>query len=158
MSEWIRKLRVSIKRLSLIIRVCFHPKFILVSTPEENFASQSTLKSTTKSATTTNGLVPNRSTGRPCEICGFEPKTKNKSRERQDHLAMKHYRERIQADLATTDSYRCPLCEYNGKDKQTIYRHYTGKHKVQYLSSGYLSFSKGCSHFVSCHFRSLNNT
>ena len=74
--------------------------------------------------------VTNRSTGRPCEICGFEPKTKNKSRERQDHLAMKHYRERIQADLAAAQNYKCPLCEYIGKDKQTIYRHYTGKHKV----------------------------
>ena len=28
------------------------------------------------------------------------------------------------------------MCDYVGKDKQTIYRHYTGKHKVveQYLS------------------------
>jgi transposase-like protein len=43
---------------------------------------------------------------------------------------MKHYRERIQGDLAATQSYRCPLCDYHGKDKQTIYRHYTGKHKV----------------------------
>ena len=78
----------------------------------------------------TPSTVPNRSTGRPCEICGFEPKTKNKSRERQDHLAMKHYRERIQSDLAAAQNYKCPLCEYIGKDKQTIYRHYTGKHKV----------------------------
>ena len=80
--------------------------------------------------------VQNRSTGRPCELCGFEPKTKNKSRERQDHLAMKHYRERIQADLTASTNFSCPLCEYVGKDKQTIYRHYTGKHKVveQYLA------------------------
>ena len=75
-------------------------------------------------------------TGRPCEICGFEPKTKNKSRERQDHLAMKHYRERIQQDLANCTNFVCPICNYTGKDKQTIYRHYTGKHKVveQYLA------------------------
>ena len=64
----------------------------------------------------------NRSTGRPCELCGFEPKTKNKSRERQDHLAMKHYRERIQADLTASTNFSCPLCSYVGKDKQTIYR------------------------------------
>ena len=74
--------------------------------------------------------------GNTCELCGFEPKTKNKSRERQDHLAMKHYRERIQADLTASTNFSCPLCEYIGKDKQTIYRHYTGKHKVveQYLA------------------------
>lgn len=87
--------------------------------------------STLTAATTSTSTVPSRSTGRPCEICGFEPKTKNKSRERQDHLAMKHYRERIQSDLAAAQNYKCPLCEYIGKDKQTIYRHYTGKHKVR---------------------------
>ena len=43
---------------------------------------------------------------------------------------MTHYRERIQADLAAAQNDKCPLCEYVGKDKQTIYRHYTGKHKV----------------------------
>ena len=73
-----------------------------------------------------NAVLLNKATGRPCEICGFEPKTKNKSRERQDHLAMKHYRERIQNDLSTVKNFVCPLCEYVGKDKQTIYRHYTG--------------------------------
>ena len=70
------------------------------------------------------------STGRPCEICGFEPKTKNKSRERQDHLAMKHYRERIQQELTKVVNLKCPICEFIGKDKQTIYRHYIGKHRV----------------------------
>ena len=94
-----------------------------IDQPVLQSASQANLASAVSS-------VPNRSTGRPCEICGFEPKTKNKSRERQDHLAMKHYRERIQADLAAAQNYKCPLCEYVGKDKQTIYRHYTGKHKV----------------------------
>jgi hypothetical protein len=73
---------------------------------------------------------------RPCEICGFEPKTKNKSRERQDHLAMKHYKERITSDLASVPGHKCPVCDYVGKDRQTVYRHYTGKHKVveQYLA------------------------
>merc|ERR1719362_1477350 len=90
-------------------------------------------RATGTSATSGRGGLP---TGRPCEICGFEPKTKNKSRERQDHLAMKHYRERIQSDLTEVTNFQCPLCDYVGKDKQTIYRHYTGKHKVveQYLA------------------------
>ena len=69
-----------------------------------------------------NNKSLNRSTGRPCELCGFEPKTKNKSRERQDHLAMKHYRDRIQADLSASTNFSCPMCDYVGKDKQTIYR------------------------------------
>ena len=49
---------------------------------------------------------------------------------------MKHYRERIQSDLTASTNFSCPLCDYVGKDKQTIYRHYTGKHKVveQYLA------------------------
>ena len=91
---------------------------------------------TTSASSTIAASVPRSATGRPCEICGFEPKTKNKSRERQDHLAMKHYRDRIQSDLANVENFVCPLCEYVGKDKQTIYRHYTGKHKVveQYLA------------------------
>merc|ERR1711978_151205 len=45
---------------------------------------------------------------------------------------MKHYRPRIEEDLkeVTANNYKCPICDYMGKDKQTIYRHYTGKHKV----------------------------
>ena len=82
---------------------------------------------------------------------------------------MKHYRERIQSDLAAVNNYKCPLCEYLGKDKQTIYRHYTGKHKVKYilnlttliwasdiinnycrdLNSGLVRYSKGI-HMVYC--------
>ena len=95
--------------------------------------SKTTPRASTASATGGRGALP---TGRPCEICGFEPKTKNKSRERQDHLAMKHYRERIQSDLTEVTNFQCPLCDYVGKDKQTIYRHYKGKHKVveQYLA------------------------
>ena len=30
-----------------------------------------------------------------CELCGFEPKTINKLREKQDHLIMKHFKEKI---------------------------------------------------------------
>ena len=76
-------------------------------------------------------------TGRPCEICGYEPKTKNKSRERSDHLTMKHYKEQIDRDLAQIKDLTCPICGYKGRDKQAIHRHYTGKHRVveQYLEN-----------------------
>merc|ERR1712223_98077 len=105
----------------------------MTQAPAHVSSNKSTPRNSTASATGGRGTLP---TGRPCEICGFEPKTKNKSRERQDHLAMKHYRERIQSDLTEVTNFQCPLCDYVGKDKQTIYRHYTGKHKVveQYLA------------------------
>ena len=106
-------------------------------TPALTGSSNSATSGAATSAMMPSAMVSqSRSTGRPCELCGFEPKTKNKSRERQDHLAMKHYRDRIQADLTASTNFSCPMCEYVGKDKQTIYRHYTGKHKVveQYLS------------------------
>ncbi len=75
-------------------------------------------------------VVDRKNGGRPCELCGYEPKTKNKSRERSDHLAMKHYKDRIEKDLSKIVDLTCPICSFKGKDKQTIYRHYTGKHRV----------------------------
>ena len=67
-----------------------------------------------------------------CELCGFEPKTKNKYREKQDHLAKLHFKERIDDLLPLGSPYCCPAeqCEYRGKDKQDIQRHYTGKHNI----------------------------
>ena len=67
-----------------------------------------------------------------CELCGFIPYTKNKYREKQDHLAKCHFKERIEAVLPTSRPYNCPdsECEYMGKDKQDILRHYTGKHNI----------------------------
>eukprot|EP00090_Calanus_glacialis_P045788 TRINITY_DN8723_c0_g1_i3.p1 TRINITY_DN8723_c0_g1~~TRINITY_DN8723_c0_g1_i3.p1 ORF type:complete len:711 (-),score=171.69 TRINITY_DN8723_c0_g1_i3:148-2280(-) len=67
-----------------------------------------------------------------CELCGFVPYTKNKYREKQDHLAKFHFKERIEAVLPTSRPYSCPDtdCEYLGKDKQDILRHYTGKHNI----------------------------
>ena len=49
--------------------------------------------------------------GRPgrsnnCDICGFEPYTKNKYREKQDHLTKQHFKERIDALLPLTSPYR----------------------------------------------------
>ena len=67
-----------------------------------------------------------------CELCGFEPKTKNKYREKQDHLVMKHFKERIDKIFPHCRPYSCPNpeCDFTGKDKQALLRHYTGKHKL----------------------------
>jgi len=67
-----------------------------------------------------------------CELCGFEPKTKNKYREKQDHMVMKHFKEKIDKIFPTTKPYKCPTesCVFLGKDKQALLRHYTGKHGV----------------------------
>lgn len=67
-----------------------------------------------------------------CELCGFEPKTKNKYREKQDHLVMKHFKEQIDKIFPHCRPYSCPAkeCPFEGKDKQALLRHYTGKHGV----------------------------
>ncbi len=67
-----------------------------------------------------------------CELCGFEPKTKNKYREKQDHLVMKHFKEKIDKIFPHCRPYSCPTagCEFTGKDKQALLRHYTGKHGI----------------------------
>ena len=67
-----------------------------------------------------------------CELCGFEPKTKNKYREKQDHLVMKHFKEKIDKIFPHCRPYTCPTpeCEFTGKDKQALLRHYTGKHGI----------------------------
>jgi len=67
-----------------------------------------------------------------CEICGFVPYTKNKYREKQDHMAKSHFKERIDGLLPSGSPYSCPdpECQYRGKDKQDVQRHYTGKHNI----------------------------
>lgn len=67
-----------------------------------------------------------------CELCGFEPKTKNKYREKQDHLVMKHFKEKIDKIFPHCRPYSCPSgdCPFSGKDKQALLRHYTGKHGI----------------------------
>ena len=67
-----------------------------------------------------------------CELCGFEPKTKNKYREKQDHLVMKHFKEKIDKIFPHCRPYSCPAadCIFSGKDKQALLRHYTGKHGI----------------------------
>jgi hypothetical protein len=60
------------------------------------------------------GLPKNASgfrTTHTCELCGFEPKTKNKYREKQDHLVMKHFKERIDKIFPHCRPYSCPADE-----------------------------------------------
>ena len=80
--------------------------------------------------------LPNNINGRrkdfTCELCGFEPKTKNKYQEKQDHLVMKHFKEKIDKVFLHCLPYACPTedCGFIGKDKQALLRHYTGKHGI----------------------------
>ena len=81
------------------------------------------------------GLPKNTSgfrTTHTCELCGFEPRTKNKYREKQDHLVMKHFKEKIDKIFPHCRPYSCPNgeCQFTGKDKQALLRHYTGKHGI----------------------------
>ena len=82
------------------------------------------------------GVVPGTTI---CELCGFKPKTKNKYREKQDHLYMKHFKEEFDRMLPTGTPWNCPAykCTYFGKDKQSVLRHFTGKHGIleKYLSN-----------------------
>ena len=72
-----------------------------------------------------------RKNGHVCEICGFEPKSGTKSRERLEHMARKHFKARIDRELSQSSGVNtCPLCEYVGKCKQELIRHYTRRHKV----------------------------
>jgi len=67
-----------------------------------------------------------------CELCGFLAKTKNKYREKQDHLMKWHFSRRIDEILPTAGKkpFHCPLCDFLGKDRQCVVRHYTGKHQA----------------------------
>ena len=74
-----------------------------------------------------------------CELCGFKPKTKNKYREKQDHLYMKHFKEEFDRMLPNGTPWNCPAykCTFFGKDKQALLRHFMGKHGIleKYLSN-----------------------
>jgi hypothetical protein len=67
-----------------------------------------------------------------CELCGYVPTTKNKYRERQDHLARVHFKDKIDKFIPKCRPYKCPEidCLYVGKDNQSILRHFTGKHDI----------------------------
>jgi len=86
-----------------------------------------------------------------CELCGFEPKTKNKYREKQDHLVMKHFKERIDKIFPHCRPYSCPNteCTFEGKNKQALLRHYTGKHGVLELYLREALLAKGINYHLS---------
>ena len=67
-----------------------------------------------------------------CELCGFKAVTKNKYREKQDHMAKWHFSKRLELIIPQNSKkpFVCPDCEYSGKDRQCVMRHYTGKHNV----------------------------
>eukprot|EP00088_Acartia_fossae_P022403 TRINITY_DN2361_c0_g2_i2.p1 TRINITY_DN2361_c0_g2~~TRINITY_DN2361_c0_g2_i2.p1 ORF type:complete len:798 (-),score=130.93 TRINITY_DN2361_c0_g2_i2:206-2599(-) len=67
-----------------------------------------------------------------CEICGFQPQTKNVYRARQDHLLRVHFKDRIDALIPFQKPFECPQenCTYTGKDRQDAMRHFGGKHDV----------------------------
>merc|ERR1712045_1086638 len=66
-----------------------------------------------------------------CELCGFEPKTKNKYREKQDHLMNRHFKKQIDQSLVNNNSQKkCPTCDYEAGDRQSLLRHYTAKHGI----------------------------
>ena len=67
-----------------------------------------------------------------CELCGFKAVTKNKYREKQDHMSKWHYSKRLEMIIPqnTKKPFLCPDCHYTGKDRQCVLRHYTGKHNV----------------------------
>ena len=93
-----------------------------------NFSSKNQLKMLDNLPKNVNGIR----TTHTCELCGFEPKTKNKYREKQDHLVMKHFKEKIDKIFPHCRPYACPQpeCGFTGKDKQALLRHYTGKHGI----------------------------
>ena len=67
-----------------------------------------------------------------CELCGFKAITKNKYREKQDHVSKWHFAKRLETIIPqnTKKPFLCPDCHYTGKDRQCVLRHYTGKHAV----------------------------
>ena len=72
------------------------------------------------------------SSSHTCELCGFKAVTKNKYREKQDHMSKWHYSKRLEMIIPqnTKKPFLCPDCHYTGKDRQCVLRHYTGKHNV----------------------------
>ena len=58
-----------------------------------------------------------------CELCGYVPTTKNKWREKQDHLARVHFKDKIDKIVPKCRPYKCPKsdCLYVGKDNQSVH-------------------------------------
>jgi hypothetical protein len=92
---------------------------------------RSSSAATPSSSSSGSGQQQQAGVTRLCELCGFEPRTKNKSRERMDHLAMKHFRDQMISELRKDKPMRCPRCdEFESKDRQQLFRHMISKHKV----------------------------
>ena len=81
-----------------------------------------------------------------CQFCGYEPKTKNKWQDREDHWVAIHFKVELDklfpGQKNVWKPYHpdiCPLegCDYRGKSKQTLMRHYTSKHIVHSLDQRY---------------------
>ena len=67
-----------------------------------------------------------------CELCDFVTQTKNKIREKQDHLSRVHFKDKIDRIVPKCRPYNCPEidCSFVGKDYQSMLRHFTGKHDI----------------------------
>ena len=81
-----------------------------------------------------------------CQFCGYEPKTKNKWQDREDHWVAIHFKVELDKLFPGQKNVwkpyhpdTCPLkgCDYRGKSKQTLMRHYTRKHIVHSLEQRY---------------------
>ena len=99
----------------------------LSPSPEQDMLDPSASDTMRRKSSGSHGM----STNRICELCGFEPKTKNKSRERMDHLAMKHFRDQMINELRKDKPMKCPRCDvFESKDRQQLFRHMISKPKV----------------------------
>ena len=67
-----------------------------------------------------------------CELCDFVAQTKNKYREKQDHLSRVHFKDKIDKLVPKCRPYNCPEidCSFVGKDNQSVLRHFIGKHDI----------------------------
>ena len=67
-----------------------------------------------------------------CELCDFVAQTKNKYREKQDHLSSVHFKDKIDKLIPKCRPYNCPEidCSFVGKDNQSVLRHFIGKHDI----------------------------
>merc|ERR1711899_149399 len=66
-----------------------------------------------------------------CVLSGLGANTKNKYREKQDHLMNRHFKKQI--DELVNNAHRnlkCPNCDYEAGDRQSLLRHYTAKHGI----------------------------
>ena len=91
------------------------------------------LTSKTKSLPVKNQLKRRRfKPWKICVLCDYEqnPKSKNRARQRLDHLAS-HYQDKIDLNLlAYQVNFSCPVCEQIQTSKGQLYKHYTRTHRI----------------------------